>query len=620
MPLVSYIFGCNSSNEAHFSFDLWLGDLIADSDLPACEFSSNGVTSATLVESSSTVGLLREEFLRTDATGLVLEVWMIPKSENDMGLTKPIVTIGGRHEKTEGCQGSELFLGQRGNLLEIGYSDNDTAQTCRVLIVEQQPMVPNELLQVMIVIDQGETNVYFNGVPVISRLRNEFQPNLAKWDPNLTLQLFSNHIEPSHFTGSLHQVFIYNQAIDKDQVTFIYERGLERFNHQRNDRKPLQLVANTEPSNVVQGQASSFSVGGYNASTNDWQVMVEITSLPQFGLLLGDDGPVNAPGYRIPLTGNAIRTSLFYRAWSEGYFNVPSFSYSGQDLEKPGEFFSYRLIALDSRDEETILGWSEPVQQDLDVIHVNHPPLLLAPMNVFVAPVIDSSGATARPVASVEGLELQDPDLNMDRVRVDIWAENGTLTIQKEFLRLADFESCSTRSSAWQCHGTGLANRNMTFLAEPDDASKIFSSLQYNAFFWDQEDVIVVRVYDGSGGPCLKEEEHRVRFSTNDNFFDDNARIFNTIHDECFEIVASIHIPAVTRQEEAGQGPAKEFFQDLFETDSFDIADIVFWGVIGTLALACCISIQTCIKCFGRRGRKVYPDGIDYGVNGIDNV
>jgi hypothetical protein len=622
MPLVNYRFGCNSNGAAQVNSDPWLGSLIPSDEPLGCHFSNNGVTSATLMESNATVALLREEFLQTNATGLVLEAWMTPTSEDDTDLSKSILSIGGRHEKAEGCQGMELYLGQRGNLLEIRYSDNDAAQTCRILLVKQQPMIPNELLQVVLVLNQGETSIYFNGVPIISGARNELKTNLTTWNPDYTLQLFSNHLESSHYAGSIHQVSMYNQAMDVDQVSSIYERGLERLNKQRVEREPLKLVAHVETASLVQGQASSFTIGGYNASTPDWVVLVEITTLPQFGNLLADDGPVNVPGYRIPLLGDATRTSLFYRAWSEDYFNVPCFSYSGQDLEKPPEFFSYRLIAVDAQDNEKVLGLSESVQHDLVIVHINHPPTLLTPNKANVPPE-QPSGLDARPMAFVEGLELKDPDQNMDRVRVDIWTYNGTLTIPEDYLRLADFETCANRSPFWQCHGTGAANRNMTFVTEPDDASLILSNLQYNAFFWDQEDSIVVRIYDGSGGPCLKEEEHQVRFSTNDNFFDDNAKVYHTIHDECYELMTSIQVPAVARNRVGEISHGKVFFQGLFEVDDFGIADVIFWAVIGMLVLACCFSIQTCIKCLGRRGRKVYPDDVNYGsqnTSGANNV
>jgi hypothetical protein len=619
-PLAQYRFGCNAHGTSEVSYDPLLGSLRSTGmEEPSCQFATNGVISATMMESNATVASMRDEFLRTNATGLVLELWMTPSNDvDDSTASTPIFTIGGQQPEPDddeiGCQGMDLYLAQRGNLLEFRYSDNDAANSCRVLLVRQQALVPDELLQVVLTLNAGETSVYFNGTPIISGARNHFLTNLTTWDPDYTLQLFANHLMASstttHFAGSLHQMALYNQAMDAEQVSSLYDRGLQSFHSELDEREPLHLVAYSEPAELAQGRSSSFSIGGYNASSVDWKIMAEITMLPQFGKLLSAEGEIQAPGFRIPLPWNATRTELMYRAWSEDFFTAPGFSYSGQDLAKHSEYFTYRLIAVDVRDDEKVLGWSEPVEQDLVVVHTNHPPSLLVP-NYATLPSKQPTDLGSRPMAFLDGIELKDSDQNIDRVRVDVWASNGTLTIPDAFLPLADFESCARRSP-WACHGTGVANRNMTFVAEPDDVSSILSNLEYNAFYWDQEDSIVIRIFDGSRGPCLKEEEHQGRF-TKDIDFVDGPKVFHTLHQECYQIVTSIQVAAVARMGIGGIEDTKGYFLAFFDFDDFGVADIIFWGVIAVVVLACCFSVRTCIHCWAARGSKVYPE--DFNAN-----
>jgi hypothetical protein len=196
----------------------------------------------------------------------------------------------------------------------------------------------------------------------------------------------------------------------------------------------------------------------------------------------------------------------------------------------------------------------------------------------------------AGPIAVIEGVHLDDPDRNIDRVRVDIWTLNGTLAIQN-YLDLADFGARTIPSRpTWQCHGNPKGSSNMTFLAEPNSVSLILSSLQYEGHHWNQEDSIVIRIYDGSGGPCLEEEEHK----------------YNSIHDACFEIVATMTVPAIAQSPE------------IFEVTN-EISDV--WLLILVLLMASVFVMQCLQKSvtkFRNRGSasqrweketEVYPVG-----------
>jgi hypothetical protein len=376
----------------------------------------------------------------------------------------------------------------------------------------------------------SKINVYLNGEAIIEESHTHFMTNLTTWDSNSTLQLLSNKFTEHSFIGTLNQVSIYDEALDKDQIALAYSEELLGRQQAITERKPLYLVASTEPVDVIQGYLSLLTIGGMNRSTLEYSVQVEITALPKFGDILSDKGPVADPGERITINGGSEKASLFYQSWSDSYFNSPGSSYSGKDLHLSPEAFEYRLVAVNT--DGVLLGWSDSVTQKINVRHVNQPPTLVVSQQ---ATFFNQSGlAEDSPLAFIENVELKDPDQNIDRVRVDIWTFNGTLEIQSH-AELADFDSCRTRSS-WQCQGKGSvmgnAVGNITFLAEPDDVSFLLSSLIYIGLEWDQEDIIVIRIYDGSGGGCLKENEHK----------------YDSIHDGCYKIFSTISVPAMSQK------------------------------------------------------------------------
>ena len=107
----------------------------------------------------------------------------------------------------------------------------------------------------------------------------------------------------------------------------------------------------------------------------------------------------------------------------------------------------------------------------------------------------------------------------------------------------------------------------MTFVAEPDDVSAILSNVKYTGFYWDQEDSIVIRIFDGSGGGCLKEEEHK----------------YHSIHLGCYKTDATISVPAIS------QPP------DRFDFRNISFAQVLFYIVLATVLLACsrvCLCIR----------------------------
>lgn len=412
--------------------------------------------------------------------------------------------------------------------------------------------------------------------------------NLTMWNPESTLQLFSNQfVTPTQaFTGTLHQVSIYDQIVTHDQIQMAYQQELLGKQDALAEREPLQLVALAEASTAIQGQTSAFYVGGLNRSTAEYFVQLEITSLPRYGNILGDQGPIRAVGARISLPGTWKKTSLFYRSWSDELFTSPGFSYSGKDLHVTPEVFEYRLVAID-RNDGALLGWSNPVRKEITIRHVNQPPALVIPKMVTV-PAEQPTNVGARPIATIQDVHLEDPDRNIDRVRVDIWTFNGTVALGN-YYEQADFTPRTNRSRPhWQCHGNPKGSRNMTFLAEPDSVSLILSSVQYEGFYWNQEDSIVIRIYDGNEGPCLEEDEHK----------------YNSIHNGCYEIVATMSIPAIA------QTPKE------FNIRNVSMLQMSFWLLCLVPLMACCCVIQCFCKCKKGFCRRTRGGEIDLGGPG----
>eukprot|EP00980_Cylindrotheca_fusiformis_P011791 scaffold2816_cov121-Cylindrotheca_fusiformis.AAC.7 len=573
-PIVDYSFSCGSDGQSKVQSHSSLLDSLVGVNSTRCNYVSNGVASSnTIIESSSTIATMRNHFLKTNAPGLVVELWITPTAISSRTIPRPIFTIGGQHkenddddyDKVYGCYNEELYVGMRGDLLEVRYVDNDPRLSCRVLMVRQQPL-NNELTQVVLALFRGETSVYINGKPIIVGAPNSFMTNLTAWNPESTLQLLSNHFSTQAFAGTLHQVSIYDQFLTDIQIGTVYQQKLLDQEDSISEREPLHLVALEEPSTIIQGEASSVSVGGLNRSTDEYLIQVEIMSLPTYGSILGDQGPIRDTGVLIPLNGSWKTTSLFYRSWSDDLFTTPQFSYSGKDLHLSPEAFEYRLVAID-RSNGALLGLSSIVRKEIFIRHVNQAPALVVPRIATIA-ADQPTGIGARPIAEIEGALLDDPDRNVDRVRVDIWTHNGTIAM-RNYHQLADFNPRATRSQlSWQCHGSPEGSRNMTFLAEPDSVTLILSSLRYEGFHWNQEDSIVIRIYDGSEGPCLEEDEHK----------------FNSIHDGCYEIVATLSVPPIAQ-------PKADF--DIRDVSMLEVS---FWLLCLIPLMALCCIIQCCCK------------------------
>lgn len=198
---------------------------------------------------------------------------------------------------------------------------------------------------------------------------------------------------------------------------------------------------------------------------------------------------------------------------------------------------------------------------------------------------------------------------NIDRIRVDLWATNGTLTLgfdDGSLLGLADFVSCADRTySGWQCK---VGDRNLTFVTEPNHAAHSLEYLEYTALNWNTEDKIVALRFDSNGGPSLDPLEKQARYSGGLEQL--NQRQYWTIHDDCSQANATIAVPIPTMSWNPSESGFQEegFFRSLFQFNKFGTPDIIFLALLGSLIVWCCSSVLTCIRCWGARGVKIYPE------------
>lgn len=646
-----YQFGCNAHGEGLIvhSGGPTMGALMSPEPL-SCHLGSNAIMSTSVLESTTNITELQHA--SANATALVVEIWMttqpVTDKEDAASQVEPIFVIGDSYAPTNttstdrpsDCDGFHLALAQRGGYLEIRYVDQNAAKSCRILVLRDYPLKPHTMQQVLLVLDhKSNTNVYFDGIPVVHGAPNQFDATLSTWNPTSTLQLFGSNTfaMTERFHGSINMLSIYSQTVSATEALAFYNQGLIELEKAWDEREPLQLLADFQPAILTQGVSSPFWVGGHAnlssfntggaAENNELSMYVEILSLPKFGYLRSDDyGVIAHPGQRLPLQGLESQTKLWYRPESEEYFNIPLYTFGGQSLNQSLEFFAFRLIAVANstqQGQELLVGCSETVNQDLVVVHVNHPSLLTTPDQVVVA---SAQTGAVQPRAYLEGVDVNDEaDHNIDRVRVDIWAYNGTLTIAEELLTLADFASCRASerytilgtTPTWNCHGTGMGNRNLTFVAAPRSLSQILSHIQYDGFYWDQPDTIVLRIFDGGEGPCLSFAEHQQVALA------DPAKSYSTMHNpECFEIVASVNIPAIPRPK-SSTSTTRGYLREFFDIDDFGLADGLFWIIFVSVLSTSCIFLRSCIRCWGARGTKIHVDGMGVkhiATNGANQV
>jgi hypothetical protein len=444
------------------------------------------------------------------------------------------------------------------------------------------------------------TNVYLNGKGVKLRAPNFFDATWNNWK-NSTLQLFGTKSSNVYFQGFIRQVDIFDRALNMTQVIELNARGVTY-----NVTFPEIHVLARAPSHpiVIRQDAvhatTSIQLGSFNKTTSILKLFVEILTLPKHGHLLFQNVPLTSrTRWPIPFGNSSVLCSYKLSSSNSTYFNVPKYNAWGKDLRLEAENFEFRVVALLDQDddatkkeEEVVVATSTSMVLPVYVVHVNRSPGLLTAPKEAIVDVIDPGLAT---VPNIDFVVVGD-DFNLDRVRVDVAAETGFLTLLPAYQPLANF-SCRF------CQGDGVKDGHMTFLAVPSDIRLILRNLQYTAsrpsITNSSQDFITVQIFDGSGGDCLNETDH-VEFGAsigND--------LFTSIRDSCFQREVQIRVPLRSNRE--NQGTNKKKSSGIFGQEYLDAPDLIGYGLLIALLAALAMCLRRFVRCL-LRGKAVDPD------------
>ena len=598
---------CETSKGMHKSSDDEFGS-----------FASSKWQYLPLLESEALESL--QESLTNNTSGFALATWFMPAPEAeaaDIYQMQPIVTLGTQAPPNSpddmygpGCPGYDLQIMQFQRKIHISYADGDPGRSCRYLRVDSFNLLNwvGKKIHVVLTFDSMYTNLYVNGVGRILGARNLFEPTLKHWNmEENTIQLFGAYSSEYIFGGSIQQLDIFGNALDVAQVSELYSEGVQQV------KQPTPIVVLAEPQLIGNhmrqddtGTPMMLQVGSTNSSSFVLQLDVEVLSLPKHGKLISTAGSIGtiSVGTRSPIGVGNSSVAFRFELSSDDYFNQPNFDAHGGDLMVEPESFHFRILAYDAKNPIQLLAVSPIMTQSVHVLHVNHPPVRLDGPDQAVLDLVKHNKAV------VADLVFEDDprDFSMDRVRVDVWAKHGEVSLASSLRSLADFDSCRSRSS-WKCvNGPG---RTLTFVALPDDVSLILRNLEYtNLSPSGDSDEIVVRVSDGAGGMCLTNAEH---WEFQQSLMDQNAKnrtlLFDSVRDNCFQIQATIRVPGYdTTNQPSNRGGTSGKSHDFF--DSVGVPDLIFLVVVVVLVACCACCLRKCPSCMAR-GVAVEVDNDD---------
>jgi len=560
--------------------------------------SPSGTNKNKILQSTATVASLQKHYKHrtnnTDFSGFSIGLSFTPVEST--AVEQPILTFGGV------VKDEDVWLVDVGALcapikisqwqLFIVVTVMDSAGSCRIMVVRDKTLSPTITTDVLVTFDATALSILIDGAPIF--VGAPHTTNVLDWDAKTTLQLFGNNFDENLFAGSLQQVSLYSQAFVPSDATDLYWEDEE-----------IVLIAQQDVEIMVIAQDDTEGVtiqitNGSNQTIGAFVLAVQVTELPKYGNLktAASEAPITIDDF-IVVPNNATGLAVRYQLINHNYFNVPTHNALGMNLDPKPETFSYRLIALDPLSLE-LLHASESVTVPVNVVHVNHEPILAAP--AYTSKVTNTDGTSLQVVeGSIELLDRLDYDL--DRVRVTVSCSAGNLTLHPAFQHLADFDTaCRQRTySSWQCFGTGVEDRRMTFVAVPINVPYILQHLQYSALNPGDEDWVEIQIYDGVGEQCLHREEHEKQQLQQPH---DNDRNFTTIHRTCWEQQASILVAGYDAEEQNSQ--EKAYIEKLF------------WGIplAVVFLVSCCgwgamAKLPSCLA----RGRAVDADGAGNGNN-----
>ena len=557
-------------------------------------------TFAPILESGKSLNDLKEHFLSTNAEGVAVELWFVPAEDP---LDVPLFTIGQRRIALENvtqfsgkCNGYELLIHQHHQELLVTYSDDDVNRTCRTLPLGNVQMVPGQLTHAIITFSANKTNAYINGKPSALKTPNQFNTRLESWNPDYAVQIFSNKVVTSDppeaprqvFTGAIHRFALYDQHLSDTDVAAAYSSGFTEI------VGLLGTVINNLT--IVEGLTTEtiIAIGIPERSLSTfWTTSIQIVSVPTHGnLVSSQDGLYLTNGSIIDNAATGGYVNLQYVALEDTYFNTPSTTSRGQEINgiQP-ESFTYRILAI-NRITKEVISASEIVVQPIFVVNLNHKPTLSVPKSATAVQGQSTTGSTRDFI--LNDVHLEDIDRNVDKVRVSVWSEAGSLYLNEAFLELADFDDCSSRymyksDSNWKCQGRGRSDRTMTFVAQPDDVNKLLNGMVYSPFYDDHEDYIYIEIFDGQGGECLVKAEHEM--------FGNRV---SSVRKGCFSVRARIYVPTsksiVGGEEKRNPNVVESALRLIGVKAQVNLVTMIWWIVI---VISMFTLYENCLQCLG---------------------
>ena len=580
-------------------------DLYRDGFVPRRNNSTTAFVNSTyapIMESGKSLKYLKEHFLSTNAKGFAVELWFVPV---DDPMDVPLFTIGQRKIALENvtqfsgkCNGYELLIQQHHQELLVSYSDDDVNRSCRTLPLRRVQMVPGQLTHAVVTFSANETNAYVNGKPSGMKILNRYNTRLESWNPDYAVQLFSNKVvtnDPPEaprrvFTGAIHRFALYDQHLSDTDVAAAYRSGFAE----------IVGLLGTSINNltVVEGMTSetTFAIGTPERPLKNhfWTTSIQIVSVPAHGnlVLASQDEFYLTNGSVIDNSETGGYVNFQYIASEDTYFNTPSTTSRGQTInESQPESFTYRILAI-HRITKELISTSSIIVQPIFVVNINHRPTLSVPKSATAVQDQDTIGSIRKFV--LNDIHLEDIDRNVDKVRVTVWSENGSLYLNEGFLELADFNDCSSRylyksDSNWKCQGRGQSDRNMTFVAQPDDVNKLLNGMVYSPFYDDQEDFIYIMIFDGQGGDCLVKAEHEMY-----------GNVISSVRNGCLNARARIHVPTsqsiVGAEEKKTPNGIEKVLRLIGVKAQVNLVTMIWWIVI---VISMVTLYENCLQCLG---------------------
>jgi hypothetical protein len=554
-----------------------------------------------MIQSQGTLAKFQQEF--TNAGGLSIAV----RAESGRsGRTAPILTLGRslrdqsdtdiESSPTQGCPGYYFRLQQTIDWMKMGVfftlSFTDQDSKCQTVVLSENAFV---LQPYHFVVSFGEssTQVYIDGRLMTARTLEERDlfgstVDVRNWTDaaSSTLQLFASYLEGDIFSGKLEQVDLFRDALTAEQVGSLYVRG-------PGNRKDMNIVE-TMPPVVVPVDPNEEDKATYNPwynVTDREDIVAESVVIPQgtmhyvyielpldqpstasvpLGIeITAISGEFHAHRYEngtgnhslvelneVLLVGeNETGVTLLYglNADESLDFNSPKFNAYGTLLEGRNESIVFRTVRIGT-------NYSSPTTViPIERTHMNHG------LPNLTVPTTATLNATEPLQATVHGITVVDHalDFNINRVRVDVWSNGGTISLNPLYLDMADF-SCPNRTQivsedaeiddTWQCMGDGHENQRMTFVAIPDDITFILDTMRHETFreFAGQASEVVIRIFDGVDGQCLTDAEHRSYFPYASAYYAESAP------EQCLMQYATIFVPGYDIHVNATQGNATQ--------------------------------------------------------------